>query len=510
MNLNYEIIRKELKDPPTHVIDSTGHTLPFSGIRWLERAENNDDDSILYFGEWASLKEIGSGYPHHLICAGGGEEAAALFPGNGINGLVFPDTDATRLFNSIQDLFFKYERLDRRLMEAVIQARPTQEILNICSEFFHGHTELYDSNLNLIEHSSTYTPDETDLEWRETVRDSKISFSLFSRIRQLYSISNPQTSSDAIFLELSPEFSNRLSCSLYYNSRRIGTLAVSETEEPLHEYQTVVLDYLSQLLSATFATRYATREDSMSIMRSAFVNLLRGIENEQPKVLQSLKLAGWNRDDNYCLLTISSPDTRHDLGKAFRRVYEYENTFPDCVAFRYLDNIVLVIHNDTPETMAEGTVKLEKLLVKHDTVCGVGIPFNSIDRINEQYINAQLAIQVGEESKRIRYLQSNIPELFSYLFSDTTSIISLCHRSAVRLMEYDAKNGTEYLRTLRAYLKHNRSIKDAADELFIHRNTMSYRLNCMKSIANLDYNDPTERILLLVSSIVLDSTHQAE
>ncbi len=505
MNLNYDIIQAEVSEPPEYVIKPAEESSGFSRVRWLDSTEDIFDDQTMYFGTWDILKEKRFERPLHVICIGGGKEAESFFSERVIDGMIFRDTEPTSLFDSIQDVFFKYDTLDRRVMEMIVQSRSTQEILNACSEFFHGHVILYDSTLNLLDYSTTYMPDNMSAEWSETLSTSKISLALFSKIRELYSISNSETTSDAVFFRLFPEFPNRISCSLYYQAQRIGTIAVAETESPLHEYQVRILDHLASVLSTTIATRYASVKDSMGIVRRLFVNILRGIENDQGKITEQLQLINWKPEDDYCLLCISFPSGKNDFRKSFRQLYEYENTFPDCVAFRYHDSLIMVIHNDSIEKMVENTPKLEKILEKYKAECGVGIPFYSISRLPEQYINAQLALQVGDKKERIRYLHQSIPQLFHYLFSNTTTIVSLCHRSAVKLIEYDNLNGTQYLKTLKAYLKHNRSIKDAADELYIHRNTLTYRLRCMRDIADIHLDDPDECLMLLVSCIILES-----
>lgn len=72
-----------------------------------------------------------------------------------------------------------------------------------------------------------------------------------------------------------------------------------------------------------------------------------------------------------------------------------------------------------------------------------------------------------------------------------------CDKRLLRLIEYDLKNREEnLLNTLRVYLdcmgKHNL----AAEKLFIHRNTLNYRLNKIKEILDCDLNDPSTRLRL--------------
>jgi sugar diacid utilization regulator len=241
----------------------------------------------------------------------------------------------------------------------------------------------------------------------------------------------------------------------------------------------------------------------MEALRTMFVGMLSGVEPDQHNVARTLKLVNWYIKDNYRLVTISIPEIRNDISKIFYYLYEYENTFPDCVGFIFLDNILLLIHNDTEARMAECTPKLEKLLMTHDAVCGISVPFCSIAQINAQYLNARLAIQLGNKDDRIRVLNDYLDEHFVRLIAGATSIIPLCHRAVIQLMEYDKENGTEFLTSLEVYLRQNRSLKAAATELFIHRNTLTYRLRCIENIVTMNLENSHERLHVLLSCIVL-------
>ena len=52
----------------------------------------------------------------------------------------------------------------------------------------------------------------------------------------------------------------------------------------------------------------------------------------------------------------------------------YERIFTECVSFKYKDELVVVVHNDSAEAMTECLQKLEKQLTQHNAVCGLSFP----------------------------------------------------------------------------------------------------------------------------------------
>ncbi len=66
-----------------------------------------------------------------------------------------------------------------------------------------------------------------------------------------------------------------------------------------------------------------------------------------------------------------------------------------------------------------------------------------------------------------------------------------------RIIEHDLKHGTRLLETLQTYLDARR-FKEAADRLYVHRNTLRYRLDSIRKLTGLDVQDAESRLVLEV------------
>lgn len=67
------------------------------------------------------------------------------------------------------------------------------------------------------------------------------------------------------------------------------------------------------------------------------------------------------------------------------------------------------------------------------------------------------------------------------------------------IVVYDKEYGTELLATLSAFLRTGGNTKRVAEELFIHRNSVLYRLDRVSEIIQNDLNDPEVRFRLDVA-----------
>lgn len=69
----------------------------------------------------------------------------------------------------------------------------------------------------------------------------------------------------------------------------------------------------------------------------------------------------------------------------------------------------------------------------------------------------------------------------------------------MKLKSYDNENGTDYMGFLRKYLEYDGSVQRVAEETFVHRNTINYKLENVKKILGNDMKTLEDRLNLLLA-----------
>lgn len=72
------------------------------------------------------------------------------------------------------------------------------------------------------------------------------------------------------------------------------------------------------------------------------------------------------------------------------------------------------------------------------------------------------------------------------------------------LQAYDARRNSNLLRTLRVYFATGANASEAAERLFLHRNSMLYRLARIEELTGLDLKDPRARLALQLGLLFVD------
>ena len=261
-------------------------------------------DDILYFAVWDELAVFGGDTPEYLCCVGGGEAARGFFERSGVTGFIMEEQSPFIVFGIIQSVFRHYSELERNLMEAVMLRSPMRTILNCCSEFFLNHAILFDTELNLIDYSDNYPPDDSDGFWKETLETKKRSETMYHETRkktlQLDPVVNPRSE----LVDLGPSYPRNMINSFYDSTRRVASLTIVENNKPLSPCQLKLLDYISEIISPSLFFRYSALSGSLELLRSVFVTILYKVNVDPLVVSRSSALAGWKMKDDYRLVLI--------------------------------------------------------------------------------------------------------------------------------------------------------------------------------------------------------------
>lgn len=69
------------------------------------------------------------------------------------------------------------------------------------------------------------------------------------------------------------------------------------------------------------------------------------------------------------------------------------------------------------------------------------------------------------------------------------------------LEDYDREHNSDLIRTLTVFFAMNANASEAAERLFLHRNSMAYRLDRIQQITALDLKSPETRLALRLGLI---------
>lgn len=203
------------------------------------------------------------------------------------------------------------------------------------------------------------------------------------------------------------------------------------------------------------------------------------ILNEQPKSLQSIEKA-----------LLSYQWLRENIKDYFTKalvIWRSKNQESIILLQEKADNI--------EEKLKTISNKLDQI-IDSQLIFSVGHSFPNWEKIEQSYIQANLANNERTDETIIFYRDKGMYELFNDM--NSSEIIYFCQKTLKDFAYPDEDNVviTDLRNTLDVYLANQCEITKTANLLFIHRNTVKYRINRCEEILGLKVNAPEESLNL--------------
>lgn len=227
--------------------------------------------------------------------------------------------------------------------------------------------------------------------------------------------------------------------------------------------------------------------------------------------LSSLEAAQWSRRHSY------DPDGRHAAvvvdwaGKehpTYRRletlVHGVVKSYGSSTLVQARENEIILFSRLEPRQglesarrLAEGIRRQASAEFPNDPLAiGIGRPVDALIGLRDSYREARQALSTARrlaEPNPLYFGELNVYRLLFQL-EDKPELTAFCQETIGRLIEYDRTQGTALIETLTAYFAHKGNLSQTAEALFVHRNTLLYRMQRIREISGLDLDNPETRL----------------
>ena len=276
-----------------------------------------------------------------------------------------------------------------------------------------------------------------------------------------------------------------------------------------------------------FLSEFAQNEVKKTYQRDLIHNILNGLLSSKEMTEAAAQL-GMKESDTYRVVdfhtiknNVQSKYTKEQLHEVGVIEGELKHLLPDALIYRNMDQIVMIQQVDSNQTELEYQKEMEEvedviqrsiLYRKKDTdfQIGIGKSVEGYQRLKESYQEASRAIKyidiirlvTGDKNKSVvHYSSLGFFQIFGEI-DDVTELERYIPETLKKLYLYDDEHKGELITTLQMYLRNNQSIKKTADAMFVHYRTISYRLEKIKQISGINFDNANE-VLAVSNGLII-------
>lgn len=288
----------------------------------------------------------------------------------------------------------------------------------------------------------------------------------------------------------------------------IGYLHILQFDHPFDEQDTNIAELLGNLLTVElWRTRRNDPRSPQSKLERFLRDVLDNLLGDQEAALnrqQELKLTLQPHLHVlvFNLRRASTVDSTHRILFSDLATLAH-NTLPGCTAFLYKNSVFALVESAAElRDMDAFLAPILPTLRQYNLSLGVSNEFANVLTLREAGYQARKALQLGEAihpDNLCYYYQDYSLHYIMELALRNESMSAFCPPPLKKLLAYGQENGSELLDTLRVYLRCGRSKSETAKQMFVHVNTVKYRIAQIQEITGLELNDDETALELLLA-----------
>ena len=142
---------------------------------------------------------------------------------------------------------------------------------------------------------------------------------------------------------------------------------------------------------------------------------------------------------------------------------------------------------------------LKKQIEKRGYRFGLSYTFSNPLLCSRMSKQAYSALKYGNSSSKKKTSWSFPEYALDILMREAQNTIDITNPSIIEIEQYDIKNKTEYLKTLKMWLTNKMDYSATAKALFLHRNSLYYRMQQIQNLFSIDLDDMSTNVQLYLN-----------
>lgn len=256
------------------------------------------------------------------------------------------------------------------------------------------------------------------------------------------------------------------------------------------------------------------QESSDKVELETLLNNAIRFPDRQELYVGGLQQKGFKPEWHYCVALIHlEPEPRNsNVNEVQEEMLQMIRDFlvdHGCRGFAYRSDQILILlfanypSEDVEELMKEITKELpQEVKVPGHLFFSVGRCTKSVRCIQKSFVLAEkiLTLQLGGQLPVNLHAYSNLGIYKIVLGLENQDILNEIHEEYLApLLSYDQACGTEYVDFIQNYLKYDGHIRAISEKMFIHRNTVHYKIRKIEEILDCDLQRTDTKMYLLIA-----------
>ncbi|NLA87733.1 MAG: PucR family transcriptional regulator [Clostridiales bacterium] len=433
------------------------------------------------------------GYAHEFF----GDDSHQIILVHQCDIIIIGQAELAEIINRMIVVFDKYHRWNEKLIKARHEQNPYQAILDAAHDMLRCPMFFGNKNLHIYAITRQYSKDQLYEEWDDVKALNTMPVRFLEKLKKMNMTKEYPNEVDPAVMPAWPDtgFKYHIRSNCYINKAIWGHFYIywfkQDVSPAIPQLTRHVADVYGQLLQET----QGINSDKYAVY-SRLVELLDGHNITADAIRPIYWSLKWEETDTLVLYKVSTTAVGYDRTLLYWLCDSFSEISAIAIMFPYNDSIIIIARDISKHTQAVRECISHHISVS-DYHYGVSFSFMGLQNIVTFYKQAGYAIKHAPDLGGKCHAYKDCP--LEGLASEMKSHLrwqDWVPPSLFRLIETDAAQGTEYYTTLYQLLVHKWHLGNAAKALYIHRNTLLYRLEKLERLLAVDIHSQSVQAYL--------------
>lgn len=386
------------------------------------------------------------------------------------------------------------ENLYKDIFNIIIKSKGLNDLIKGFYYLINNPIMVFNRDFQLVAYISPFLfEDET---WNYTIKNGYLKIDLYKKIRKDlkeiddYKIVTSLSSNRRLIINLKDE-----------NKNIIGIMIILEISTKIEDISLEMIQIFSKLTSKILLNQ-KFNGDSITI-NTFFMALLNNIYKDKQVYLEKIKELSFDLRKDYYLLVFDFNHQYNDKNRDLTETYFKNLLSKSLVSFTYKDGyLVLLVSRLINEVEVNN---INDFIFKHHFYMIISSKIKDLYSISTIYKDEVKILKLLEDSIKdyMLYDLNNYLPLLPLISLNNEELLNFVNENISEVYHYDLEYKTNFLDTLYIYLVSNKSLIETSKRLYVHKNTVNYRLDKIKELFNIDYEDYNQNVVYITSILIV-------
>ncbi|MCA1020647.1 PucR family transcriptional regulator [Halobacillus litoralis] len=411
-------------------------------------------------------------------------------------------------------------RIPMEVKDRILQAEDIHKATELLSSRLGKPVIIENKNFELIAYSSTH--DDFDQTQQKTILSKKCPIFIIDRLKKEGIVQRLEMQLDPIRVHPMEElgFQQRVVVAARHLNHTMGYVWVQDADQLLDDTDFQFLEDITNHIGKLIYDQFMRDNAKEGRKEELLWQLLQHEYGSESQFRHEAALAKLNLAERFSVVvfSVTAPQYKSMLDDLLQTVHRFRISRPMYVLKTEFQLILLVEGRADDRFSSRATARDFIEEVKKATgeeafyhfLIGVGKEYTTLSLMRKSFLEA---LEVIETANFINPRPETMPRefatlgLYRYLAAlyEKNSSEDYYSEDLLALMKNDMDKQTELLLTLETYLANNGKGKQTAGELFIHPNTLNYRIKQIQEMTTIDFQDFNMKAYLYTELLLLNN-----